>query len=50
VQTAEAQKLLSAEMQALDRQGRLRPGFSSFWGHFGGIYINASAVQVPIEE
>lgn len=50
VQTTEAQKLLSAEMQALDRQGRLRPGFSSFWGHFGGIYINASAVQVPIED
>lgn len=50
VQTTEAQKLLSAEMQALDRQGRLRPGFSSFWGHFGGIYINASAVQVPVED
>jgi peptidyl-prolyl cis-trans isomerase D len=50
VQTAEAQKLLSAEMQALDAQGRLRPGFSSFWGHFGGIYINASAVQVPVED
>ncbi len=50
VQTAEAQKLLSAELQALDQQGRLRPGFSSFWGHFGGIYVNASTVQVPVEE
>jgi peptidyl-prolyl cis-trans isomerase D len=50
VQTAEAQKLLSAELQALDQQGRRRPGFSSFWGHFGGIYVNASAVQVPVEE
>lgn len=50
VQTAEAQKLLSAEMQSLDQEGRLRPGLSSFWGHFGGIYVNASAVQVPVEE
>lgn len=50
VQTAEAQKLLSAELQALDQQGRLRPGLSSFWGHFGGVYVNADAVQVPVEE
>jgi peptidyl-prolyl cis-trans isomerase D len=50
VQTTEAQKLLSAELQTLDQQGRQRPGFSSFWGHFSGIYVNASAVQVPVEE
>lgn len=50
VQAAEAQKLLSAELQALDQQGRQRPGLSSFWGHFGGIYVNAEAVQVPVEE
>ena len=50
LQTSEAQKLLSAEMQSLDQEGRLRPGFSSLWGHFGGIYINASAAQVSVEE
>jgi peptidyl-prolyl cis-trans isomerase D len=50
VQTSEAQKLLSAELQSLDQQGRLRPGFSSLWGHFGGIYINPSAAQVSVEE
>jgi peptidyl-prolyl cis-trans isomerase D len=50
LQTTEAQKLLSAELQSLDQQGRLRPGFSSLWGHFGGIYINASAAQVSVEE
>jgi len=50
VQSAEAQKLLSTELQAMDQQGRLRPGFSSFWGHFGGIYVNANAVQVPLED
>jgi peptidyl-prolyl cis-trans isomerase D len=50
VQSTEAQKLLSAELQSLDQRGRLRPGFSSFWGHFDGIYVNASAVQVPVEE
>ncbi len=50
LQTTEAQKLLSAELQSLDQQGRLRPGFSSLWGHFGGIYVNASAAQVSVEE
>lgn len=47
VQSSEAQKLLSAQMQAMDQQGRLHPGLSSFWGQFGGIYINNEAVQVP---
>lgn len=50
VQSAEAQKLLSAELQSLDRQGRLRPGLSSLWGHFGGIYINNPAAQVQMED
>ena len=50
VQTTEAQKLLSAQLQALDQHGRLRPGLSSFWGQFGGIYINNAAAQVPVEE
>jgi hypothetical protein len=50
VQTTEAQKLLSAQLQALDQQGRLRPGLSSLWGQFGGIYINNAAVQMPVEE
>lgn len=49
VQTNEAQKLLSAELQSLDEQGRRRPGFSSFWGQFGGIYVNAEAVDIPLE-
>ncbi|MFN7958967.1 MAG: peptidyl-prolyl cis-trans isomerase [Holophagaceae bacterium] len=50
LQTTEAQKLLSAELQALDQQGRLRPGFSSLWGHFGGIYVNTAAVSVQMED
>ena len=50
LQTTEAQKLLSAELQSLDRQGRLRPGFSSLWGHFGGIYVNTAAVSVQMED
>jgi peptidyl-prolyl cis-trans isomerase D len=50
IQTSEAQKLLSAELQSLDQQGRMRPGFSSFWGQFSGIYINTSAAQVSVEE
>jgi peptidyl-prolyl cis-trans isomerase D len=50
VQTGEAQLLLSAELQSLDQKGRLRPGFSSFWGHFNGIYVNTEAVTVPLDE
>ena len=50
IQTTEAQKLLSAQLQALDQQGRLRPGLSSLWGQLGGIYINASATQVSVDE
>jgi hypothetical protein len=49
IQTGEAQKLLSAELQSLDQQGRRRPGFSSLWGHLSGIYVNSTAVQVPVE-
>ncbi len=49
-QTAEAQKLLSAELQSLDQQGRLRPGLSSFWGHLSGIYINPDAVKATGDE
>jgi peptidyl-prolyl cis-trans isomerase D len=50
LQSAEAQKLLSTELQSLDQEGRLRSGLSSLWGHFGGIYINANAAQVSVEE
>ncbi|HJW71292.1 MAG TPA: peptidyl-prolyl cis-trans isomerase [Geothrix sp.] len=50
IQNGEAQRLLSAELQAMDQRGRLRPGFSSFWGHFDGIYVNTAAVQVPLED
>ncbi|HXC16416.1 MAG TPA: peptidyl-prolyl cis-trans isomerase [Holophagaceae bacterium] len=40
IQNQEAQKLLSAELQTLQRNGNLHPGFSSLWGHFDGIWIN----------
>jgi peptidyl-prolyl cis-trans isomerase D len=50
VQNSEAQRLLSTELQAMDQQGRLRPGFSSLWGHFSGIYVNADAVKMPVED
>jgi peptidyl-prolyl cis-trans isomerase D len=50
LQTNEAQKLLSAELQSLDRLGRQRSGLRSLYGHFGGIYINTAATQVAVEE
>ncbi|HET8902339.1 MAG TPA: peptidyl-prolyl cis-trans isomerase, partial [Holophagaceae bacterium] len=40
IQNQEAQKLLSAELQTLQRNGALHPGFSSLWGHFDGIWVS----------
>ena len=45
IQTGEAQKLLSAELQFLDQQGRQRAGLRSFWGQFGGVYLNTEALK-----
>ncbi|HEX9081793.1 MAG TPA: hypothetical protein VF768_05910, partial [Holophagaceae bacterium] len=45
IQGDEARKLLSAELQYLDRQGRERGGLRSLYGQFGGIYINTPALQ-----
>jgi len=46
LQNAGAQKLLVAELQDLDRNGNLRPGFSSLWGRFGGIWMNPKAQKM----
>lgn len=43
LQRAASEKLLVSELQDLDAKGRLRPGFSSLWGRFGGIWINTEA-------
>jgi len=45
VQGKESIKLLQTELQSLDSRGRLKPGFSSFWGRFGGIWINQDALS-----
>ena len=45
IQTQEAQKLLSAELETLLRQGNLHPGFSSLWGHLGGIWKNEAYLK-----
>jgi hypothetical protein len=49
IQTGEAQKLLSAELQFLDQQGRERAGLRSFWGQFDGVYLNEAALQGQIQ-
>ena len=49
IQTGEAQKLLSAELQFLDQQGRERAGLRSLWGQYGGIYLNKAALQSQIQ-
>lgn len=35
-------KQLDAEVQFMTAEGRLRPGFSSLWGRFNGIWVNPS--------
>jgi peptidyl-prolyl cis-trans isomerase D len=40
LQRAAGERLLLSELQDLESKGRLRPGFSSLYGRFGGIWIN----------
>jgi peptidyl-prolyl cis-trans isomerase D len=44
VQQDVAQKFLSAEIQALERDGDLHPGFSSLYGRLNGIWRNKEAL------
>ncbi|WP_005031351.1 peptidylprolyl isomerase [Holophaga foetida] len=45
LQGRESIKLLQTELQALDTQGRQKPGFSSLWGRFRGIWVNQEALS-----
>jgi len=45
LQEKESSKLLDAELKDLNSKGAMRPGFSSLWGRFGGIYINEPALK-----
>lgn len=44
IQMEEAQKFISAEVQALQRDGELHPGFSSIYGRMNGIWRNRQAL------
>jgi hypothetical protein len=44
VQQDVAQKLLQAELKALEQDGNLHPGFSSLYGRFNGIWRNKEAL------
>ena len=44
-----AQKFLSAEIQAMERQGNQRPGFSSFYGRYNGIWRNREALGAGVD-
>ena len=50
LQNEVAEKLLTAELRALDAEGRQRPGLSSFWGRIDGIWINKDAEKRLLEE
>jgi len=43
IQRGASEKLLLSELQDLEGKGRLRPGFSSLWGRYSGIWINTAA-------
>ncbi len=45
LQTGVAEKLLTAELVTLAEQGRKRPGFSSLYGRYGGIWKNEDALK-----
>ncbi|BDU74402.1 peptidylprolyl isomerase [Mesoterricola silvestris] len=45
LQTGVAEKLLTAELMTLAEEGRKRPGFSSLYGRFGGIWRNEEALK-----
>lgn len=49
LQRAGSEKLLISELQDLDAKGRMRPGFSSLWGRYSGIWINTD-VRVGRED
>jgi peptidyl-prolyl cis-trans isomerase D len=44
IQMEEAQKVISAEIQALQRDGELHGGFSSLYGRMNGIWRNRQAL------
>jgi len=50
LQAEVAEKLLTAELRNLDAEGRLRPGFSSFWGRLSGVWINKDLAKASAED
>jgi len=45
LQNQVAEKLLTAELVTLAEEGKLRPGFSSLYGRFSGIWRNEDALR-----
>jgi peptidyl-prolyl cis-trans isomerase D len=43
LQSTISQQILEAERKDLEAKGRKRPGFSSLWGRFGGVWTNPNA-------
>ena len=50
IQGEVAEKLLTAELQALSSEGHQHPGLSSFWGRLSGIWINEEAEKRSLEQ
>ena len=43
LQASVSRQVIEAERRDLDVKGRMKPGFSSLWGRFGGLWMNPNA-------
>lgn len=50
LQEASAEKTLSAQLQFLDARGKMRPGLSSLWGRWDGIWTNPTLGKAEARE
>lgn len=50
IQQQVSEKVLGAELQSLFQQGKLKPGFSSFWGRYNGIWTSPAGKTTGAEE
>ena len=50
LQETGAEKRLTAELQYLENRGRMRPGLSSLWGRWDGIWMNPAAGKASARE
>lgn len=48
IQRSESEKLTNAEIGDLEEKGRMRPGLSSLWGRFNGIWTDPKLAEAKL--